>query len=51
MTIRRLGTIAGIVGPSVFVLVFLVEGWLRPGYDPFADYVSALSFSVRWCSC
>jgi hypothetical protein len=31
------------IGPALFVLVFTLEGWLRPGYDPLAMYVSALS--------
>ena len=30
---RRLGALAGIVGPPMFVAVFVVEGWLRPAYD------------------
>jgi hypothetical membrane protein len=45
--IRRIGGWAGAIGPSLFVLVFLIEGWLRPGYDPAADYVSALSLGAR----
>jgi hypothetical membrane protein len=45
--IGRIGGWAGVIGPSLFVLVFLIEGWLRPGYDPAADYVSALSLGVR----
>jgi hypothetical membrane protein len=47
MTTRRIGAWAGITGPSVFVLVFLVEGWLRPGYVPIAQYVSELSLGER----
>ena len=47
MTVRGIGGWAGVVGPSLFVLVFLVEGWLRPGYNPAADYVSALSLGER----
>ncbi len=42
-----MGTMAGVLGPSGFVVVFLVEGWLRPGYHPLADYVSALSLGER----
>ncbi len=45
--IRRIGGWAGVIGPSLFVLVFLIEGWLRPGYGPAADYVSALSLGAR----
>lgn len=45
--IRRIGGWAGVIGPSLFVAVFLIEGWLRPGYNPAADYVSALSLGAR----
>ena len=38
---------AGIVGPALFVAVFLVEGWIRPAYNPLAEYVSALSLGER----
>ena len=31
------------VGPALFVLVFLIEGAIRPGYSALSDYVSALS--------
>lgn len=34
-------------GPAVFVLVFLAEGWVRPGYSPLSQYVSALSLGPR----
>jgi hypothetical membrane protein len=37
----------GIVGPTLFVTVFLIEGWLRPGYDPLKVYVSELSLGPR----
>lgn len=35
--------LAGMVGPVLFVGIFLIEGWLRNGYDPLSMYVSALS--------
>ena len=38
---------AGVMAPIIFVTVFMVEGWLRPGYDPLSTYVSALSLSSR----
>jgi len=38
---------AGVVAPALFVLVFTLEGWLRPGYDPRAMYISALSLGPR----
>jgi hypothetical membrane protein len=37
----------GIVGPALFVLVLLVEGALRPGYDPSYHVGSALSLGDR----
>jgi hypothetical membrane protein len=38
---------AGILAPALFVLVFLIEGALRPGYNPLSTYVSALSLGTR----
>lgn len=38
---------AGIAGPVLFVAVFLVEGALRPGYDPMRLQVSYLSLGER----
>jgi len=36
---------AGIVGPALFVIVLLVEGATRPGYDAFRQFGSELSLS------
>ncbi len=44
---RKLGAWAGVVGPALFVAVFLVEGWLRPGYSPAREFISALSLGPR----
>ena len=44
---RRLGALAGIVGPPTFVAVLEVEGWLRPGYDPRSMYQSELALGPR----
>jgi hypothetical membrane protein len=33
----------GVIGPVLFVVVFLIEGWTRPGYDPMRHFVSTLS--------
>lgn len=38
---------AGMVGPTLFVAVFTVEGWLRPGYDPRRMFISALALGPR----
>jgi hypothetical protein len=38
---------AGIIGPALFVAVFTIEGWLRPGYNSLSTYVSALSLGPR----
>ena len=36
---------AGIIGPILFVAVFLVEGWTRANYDPMRHFVSLLSLT------
>jgi hypothetical membrane protein len=38
---------AGIIGPALFVGVFMLESLLRPGYNPLSMYVSALSLGPR----
>jgi len=43
----RLAAWAGIIAPFCFVLVFSVEGWLRPGYNAMSSFVSALSLGPR----
>ncbi len=43
----RLATWVGIIGPLFFILVFAVEGWLRPDYNSFAMFVSELSLGSR----
>lgn len=39
--------VAGIAGAILFVAVFMIEGAVRPGYDPFGMYVSELSVGPR----
>jgi hypothetical protein len=34
---------AGVVGPPLFVAVFLVDGLIHPAYNPVTDFVSELS--------
>ncbi|WP_214325773.1 DUF998 domain-containing protein [Nonomuraea sediminis] len=43
MTTRLLG----ITGTALFTLVWLVEGAIRPGYDPMRDWISELALSSR----
>ena len=38
---------AGMLGPTLFVTIFMLEGWLRPGYNPLSTFVSALSLGPR----
>lgn len=38
---------AGMLGSALFVGVFMLEGWLRPGYSLLAMYISALSLGPR----
>jgi len=35
------------IGPVLFVAIFLLEGWLRPGYDPSRMFVSELALGAR----
>lgn len=44
---RRLAAWAGMVGPILFVAVFTIEGFLRPGYNPLTTYISDLSIGDR----
>lgn len=44
---RQLTAWAGIIGSSLFLLVFTIEGFFRPGYDPLSTFVSALSLGPR----
>ncbi len=44
---RRVGAWAGLIGPALFVAVFTLEGWLRPGYAPRSMYVSELALGPR----
>jgi hypothetical protein len=41
----RLKLAAGVVGPVLFVIVFLIEGATRPGYNAWRHFVSQLSTS------
>lgn len=41
----RYSVLAGIVGPVLFVIVFLIEGATRPGYSAWRNFVSQLSQS------
>ncbi len=41
----RLLLICGAVGAPPFVIVALIEGFTRPGYDPMSHFVSELSLS------
>jgi hypothetical membrane protein len=34
---------AGVIGPLLFILVFLLEGFTRPGYSQWRNFVSQLS--------
>ena len=40
---KKLLLYAGVVGPLLFIAVFLVEGFTRPGYSQWRHYVSQLA--------
>ena len=44
---HQLSIWAGIIGSTLFVAIFMLEGWLRPGYEPLKMYVSELSLGPR----
>lgn len=37
----------GVIGPFLFTIVYLIEGAMRPGYNPWLQAVSALSLSEQ----
>jgi hypothetical membrane protein len=39
--------VGGVIGPLLFIVVFLAEGAMRPDYNPWRHYVSALSLGDR----
>jgi hypothetical protein len=41
----RLLIAGGVIGPLLFIVVFLIEGATRPGYNAWINYVSSLSLS------
>ena len=43
----RIGAVAGMLGPLVFIATFTLEGWLRPGYHARRMFISALSLGPR----
>lgn len=43
LCLLRCLTWVGLLGPALFILIFLVAGWLRPGYDPLRQTVSKLA--------
>jgi hypothetical membrane protein len=47
MGIHQLAIWAGVLGPILFIAVFTVEGFLRPGYNPISTYISDLSIGPR----
>jgi hypothetical protein len=44
---RQRAAWAGMIGPPLFVAIFTLEGWLRPGYHPLGMFVSELSLGPR----
>lgn len=47
MNQNKLAAWAGMIGPILFVGIFTLEGWLRPGYNSLSMFVSQLSLSPR----
>jgi hypothetical protein len=47
MNQRQISAWAGMIGTTLFVMIFTLEGWYRPGYKPLEMFVSALSLGSR----
>lgn len=47
MNQRQLSAWSGMVGATLFVLLFTLEGWYRPDYEPLKMFVSALALGAR----
>jgi hypothetical membrane protein len=45
MNLRRLGALAGIIGPTLFMIVFLLQGWFASNYDPRRMSISELALT------
>lgn len=41
----RILVLGGIIGPIIYVLTFLIDGWLRPGYSPLSEMINELGAS------
>ncbi len=46
-SLLKLITWAGIIGPTLFIATFTIEGWFRTGYKPLEMYVSELALGPR----
>ncbi len=46
-TALRLLLACGVIGPLLFIAVFLIEGATRPGYSPWHHFVSSLSLGAQ----
>jgi hypothetical protein len=44
---KALASWAGMIGSALFVIVFMIEGWLRPGYNWLSTFISELSIGPR----
>jgi hypothetical membrane protein len=44
---RRLASLAGTIGPVLFLVVVIAEGAVRPGYQPLRGTISELSLGPR----
>ena len=47
MVLIRSSALAGMAAPILFIAIFSLEGWLRPGYNANRMFVSELSLGTR----
>lgn len=45
--VKRIASWAGMIGPVMFTLSFMINGFLRPNYNPVQRYVSELSIGSQ----
>jgi hypothetical membrane protein len=49
MNWRRVGALAGMIGPFVFMVMFMLLGWIAPNYDPRRTAISELALTpIGW---
>ena len=43
--LKKISGLAGIIGTALFILSFMINGFLRPNYNPIQNYISELAIA------